>query len=110
MHYNKTNRIRKKMKVYNFSFLHTIYGKINTQRKMKINEIDYKEELKQKGYQLLHKLFRHNPKLELNKNISAENIFMLNDEKEKETKKNFKTLDKGTSTRDMKFNWNKKII
>ena len=110
MHYNKTNRIRKKMKVYNFSFLNTIYGKINTQRKMKINEIDYKEELKQKGYQLLHKLFRHNPKVELNKNISAENIFMFNDEKEKETKKNFKTLDKGTSTRDMKFNWNKKII
>jgi len=110
MHYNKTNRIRKKMKVYNFSFLNTIYGKINTQRKMKINEIDYKEELKQKGYQLLHKLFRHNPKVELNKNISAENIFMLNDEKEKETKKNFKTLDKGTSTRDMKFNWNKKIF
>ena len=108
MHYNKTNRIRKKMKVYNFSFLNTIYGKINTQRKMKINEIDYKEELKQKGYQLLHKLFRHNPKLELNKNISAENIFILNDEKE--TKKNFKTLDKGTRTRDMKFNWNKKII
>ena len=110
MHYNKTNRIRKKMKVYNFSFLNTIYGKINTQRKMKINEIDYKEELKQKGYQLLHEIFRHNPKLELNKNISAENIFMLNDEKEKETKKNFKTLDKGTSTRDMKFNWNKKIF
>ncbi len=109
MHNNKTNRIRKKMKVYNFSFLNTIYGKINTQRKMKINEIDYKEEIKQKGYQLLHKIFRQNPKLELNKNISAENIFMLNDEKE--TRKNFKTLDKGTSTRDIsKFNWNKKVF
>ena len=109
MHNNKTNRIRKKMKVYNFSFLNTIYGKINTQRKMKINEIDYKEEIKQKGYQLLHKIFRQNPKLELNKNISAENIFMLNDEKE--IRKNFKTLDKGTSTRDIsKFNWNKKVF
>ena len=32
---------------------------------MKINEIDYKEEIKQKGYQLLHIIFRQNPKLEL---------------------------------------------
>ena len=110
MRYNKTNRIRKKMKVYNFSFLNTIYGKINTQRKMKINEIDYKEEIKQKGYQLLHKIFRQNPKLELNKNISAENIIMLNDEKEKAIKKNFKTLDKGTSTGDLKISLNKRII
>ena len=60
-------------------------------------------------YQLLHKIFRQNSKLELNKNISAENIFMSNDEKE--TRKNFKTLDKGTSTRDIsKFNWNKKVF
>ena len=34
---------------------------------------------------------------------------MLHDEKE--TRKNFKTLDKGTSTRDIsKFNWNKKVF
>ena len=34
---------------------------------------------------------------------------MLNDEKE--TRKNFQTLHKETSTRDIsKFNWNKKII
>ena len=58
MHCNKTNRIRKKLKVYNFSFLNTIYGKINTKRKMKINEIDYKEEIRQKGLQLLYNIFK----------------------------------------------------
>ena len=103
MHCNKTNRIRKKLKVYNFSFLNTIYGKINTKRKMKINEIDYKEEIRQKGLQLLYNIFKQNPKLKLNKNISAEDIFMSNFEKEKENKKNYKTLEKGTTTRDIKL-------
>ena len=103
MHCNKTNRIRKKLKVYNFSFLNTIYGKINTKRKMKINEIDYKEEIRQKGLQLLYNIFKQNPKLKLNKNISAEDFFMSNFEKEKENKKNYKTLEKGTTTRDIKL-------
>ena len=103
MHCNKTNRIRKKLKVNNFSFLNTIYGKINTKRKMKINEIDYKEEIRQKGLQLLYNIFKQNPKLKLNKNISAEDIFMSNFEKEKENKKNYKTLEKGTTTRDIKL-------
>ena len=83
---------------YNYSFLNTIYGKINTKRKMKINEIDYKKELRQKGYQLLFNIFQHNPKFDLNKNTSAEDILMLN--QDKEAKKFYKTVDKGTSTRE----------
>ena len=70
---------------------------------MKINEIDYKEEIRQKGLQLLYNIFKQNPKLKLNKNISAEDIFMSNFEKEKENKKNYKTLEKGTTTRDIKL-------
>jgi len=99
---NKINTIKKKMKVYNFSFLNTIYGKINTQRKMKINEIDYKEEIKQKGFQLLFKAFKQNPIIELNKNLSAEDILLGN--KYKENRINIKTVDKATNTRKFKFN------
>ena len=95
MHCNKTNRIRKKLKVYNFSFLNTIYGKINTKRKMKINEIDYKEEIRQKGLQLLCNIFKLNPKI--NKKISPDDICISN-------KNNHKTFDKGTDTRDILFN------
>ena len=99
---NKINTIKKKMKVYNFSFLNTIYGKINTQRKMKINEIDYKEEIKQKGFQLLFKAFKQNPIIELSKNLSAEDILLGN--KYKENRINIKTVDKATNTRKFKFN------
>ena len=100
MHCNKTNKTKKIMKVNNFSFLNTIYGKINTKRKMKINEIDYKEEIRQKGLQLLYNIFKINPKLKLNKNISTGNICMS----EKDNKSNHKTFNKRTSTRDILFN------
>ena len=99
---NKINNIKKKMKVYNFSFLNTIYGKINTQRKMKINEIDYKEEIRQKGFQLLFKAFKQNPIIELSKNLSAEDILLSN--RYKEIKTNMKTVDKATNTKKFKFN------
>ena len=100
MHYNKSNLNKKKIKLYNYSFLNTIYGKINTKRNMKINDIDYKEEIRQKGLQLLSNIFNQNSKLKLNKNISAEDIFMS----KKENKNNYKTSDKGTNTEYIKFN------
>ena len=114
MHNNKTNKIRNKMYINNYSFLNTIYGKINSKRKIKINEIDYKEEIKQKGYQMLYNIFEQNPNLKLNKNLSAEDLLILNKEKKnekgKEKEDKFKTLDKGTSTKGIKFKWNKKIF
>ena len=60
---------------------------------MKINEIDYKEKIKQRGYQLLFDIFQQNPKLELSKNINVEKILI----------KNINTNDKGTSTREDKL-------
>ena len=96
IHEIQNNKIIKKQD-YNFSFLNTIYGKINTKRKMKINEIDYKKELQQKGYQLLSNIFRHNSNYDSNKNISAENIFMSN--RDKDSQRFYKTVDKGISTR-----------
>ena len=90
----KFNEIKKKMKINNFSFLNTIYGKINTQRKIKINEIDYKEELRQKGFQLLFEAFKKNPIIELNKNMSVEDISLSNKYKNK-----IKTVDKATNTK-----------
>ena len=95
MNFNKNNKAKKKMKVNNFSFLNTIYGKINIKRKMKINEIDYKEEIRQKGLQLLCNIFKLNPKI--NKKISPDDICISN-------KNNHKTFDKGTDTRDILFN------
>ena len=95
MNFNKNNKSKKKMKVNNFSFLNTIYGKINIKRKMKINEIDYKEEIRQKGLQLLCNIFKLNPKI--NKKISPDDICISN-------KNNHKTFDKGTDTRDILFN------
>ena len=91
--YKKIKVIDQKKKENNFSFLNTIYGKINSQRKMKINEIDYKEKIKQRGYQLLFDIFQQNPKLELSKNINVEKILI----------KNINTNDKGTSTREDKL-------
>lgn len=103
MNNNNKYEIRKKMKKFNFSFLNSIYGKINNKRKLKINEIDYKEEIKQKGYELLNdSIFHKNSKMGMKKNLSAENIFMANN-KEKENKILYKTLDKATSTKDIKF-------
>ena len=91
--YKKIKLVDQKKKENNFSFLNTIYGKINSQRKMKINEIDYKEKIKQRGYQLLFDIFQQNPKLELSKNINVEKILI----------KNINTNDKGTSTREDKL-------
>ena len=65
---------------------------------MKINEIDYKEKIKQKGYQLLCDIFLRNPKMELNENINVDDILKFN--QEKEYKININTMDRGTSTRD----------
>ena len=102
MHFNKSNKNRKnKIQRYHFSFLNTIYGKINTKRKMKIDELDYKEEILQKGYQLLYNIFQQKQKFALIQNKSAEDVFMTNIGKDKyDTKHNF-TLEKGTSTGDM---------
>ena len=91
--YKKIKLVDQKKKENNFSFLNTIYGKINSQRKMKINEIDYKEKIKQRGYQLLFDIFQQNQKLELSKNINVEKILI----------KNINTNDKGTSTREDKL-------
>ena len=65
---------------------------------MKINEIDYKEKIKQKGYQLLYDIFLRNTKIELNENINVNDILKFN--QEKEYKININTMDRGTSTRD----------
>ena len=94
---NKSNLInnKSKMKKYNFSFLNSIYGKINTKRKMKINEIDFKNEINNKGYQLLFNALQ-NPFLKLNKNKSAEDI-LLN--------KNNNSIDKATNTKEIIFNY-----
>ena len=95
---NKIKPISQNKQTNNFSFLNTIYGKINSKRKMKINEIDYKEKIKQKGYQLLYDIFLRNPKMELNENINVDDILKFN--QEKEYKININTMDRGTSTRD----------
>ena len=95
---NKIKPISQNKQTNNFSFLNTIYGKINSKRKMKINEIDYKEKIKQKGYQLLCDIFLRNPKMELNENINVDDILKFN--QEKEYKININTMDRGTSTRD----------
>ena len=95
---NKIKPISQNKQTNNFSFLNTIYGKINSKRKMKINEIDYKEKIKQKGYQLLSDIFLRNPKMELNENINVDDILKFN--QEKEYKININTMDRGTSTRD----------
>ena len=68
---------------------------------MKIDELDYKEEILQKGYQLLYNIFQQKQKFSLIQNKSAEDVFMTNIGKDKyDTKHNF-TLEKGTSTGDM---------
>ena len=94
---NKSNFINNKSKIkkYNFSFLNSIYSKINTKRKMKINEIDFKNEINNKGYQLLFNALQ-NPFLKLNKNKSAEDI-LLN--------KNNNSIDKATNTKEIIFNY-----
>ena len=94
---NKSNLInnKSKMKKYNFSFLNSIYGKINTKRKMKINEIDFKNEINNKGYQLLFNALQ-NPFLKLNKNKSAEDIL---------SNKNNNSIDKATNTKEIIFNY-----
>ena len=83
------------MRKYNFSFLNSIYGKINTKRKMKINELDFKNEINNKGYQLLFNALK-NPFLKINKSKSEENI-LLN--------KNKKTIDKAINTKEIIFNY-----
>ena len=87
------------MKVYNFSFLNTIYGRINTKRKMKINELDFKKDMKKKGFQLLFNAMR-NPYLKMNKSISAENVLSFN-----KSKKNIISLDKIPNTKEIIFNY-----
>ena len=96
---NKRNLIdnKSRMKKYNFSFLNSIYGKINTKRKMKINEIDFKQEIKNKGYQLLFNALK-NPYLKLSKNKSAGDVLSLN-----KNKINIQSLDKATNTKEIKF-------
>ena len=103
IHYIKMNGARKKMKSHNYSFLNTIYGKINTNRKMKINEIDYKEEIKQKGLQLLYNIFKKKQKSKLNKNISVGDIITS----KIDNKKNYKNLYKKTNTIDFILNLTK---
>ena len=97
---NKINKInllnnKSRMRKYNFSFLNSIYGKINTKRKMKINELDFKNEINNKGYQLLFNALK-NPFLKINKSKSEENI-LLN--------KNKKTIDKAINTKEIIFNY-----
>ena len=99
MNYNNQNNIKKRMKVYNFSFLNTIYGRINTKRKMKINELDFKKDMKKKGFQLLFNAMR-NPYLKMNKSISAENVLSFN-----KSKKNIISLDKIPNTKEIIFNY-----
>ena len=99
-HYNKMNKYKKHKSFNNISILNTIYGKINSHRKLKINEIDYKEEIKQKGFQIVNFACKHNQILVLNKNKSAENN-IYKPHKEKINVKNCKTIDKGTITTDI---------
>ena len=99
MNKRNLNDNKSRMKKYNFSFLNSIYGKINTKRKMKINEIDFKQEIKNKGYQLLFNALR-NPYLKLSKNKSTEDVLSFN-----KNKINIQSLDKATNTKEIKFDY-----
>ena len=99
MNKRNLNDNKSRMKKYNFSFLNSIYGKINTKRKMKINEIDFKQEIKNKGYQLLFNALR-NPYLKLSKNKSTEDLLAFN-----KNKINIQSLDKATNTKEIKFDY-----
>ena len=106
--FNKTiNQIRKiygkkhkSIRVNNFSFLNTIYGKINTKRKMKISELDFKEEMRQRRCQLLLDSYKQN---ELSKNVSSKEI-NYNQNFQKKI-----TLDKGTNTKRISLTNERKI-
>jgi hypothetical protein len=66
---------------------------------MKINELDFKKDMKKKGFQLLFNAMR-NPYLKMNKSISAENVLSFN-----KSKKNIISLDKIPNTKEIIFNY-----